>query len=239
VKKLSKAIVILLSLLMVASALFACTPKQEEEVKKTAGEKTDWVTWQAVASEMETFVFQYTQNAKEIDVLSNCFDGLTTNDEYGTLVPCIAESWETPDGGKTWTFNLRKGVPWVDYKGEKKGEVIAEDFLWGLEWVLNFAKNDALNTSMPKQLLEGATEYYEYTKELGEEAKNLDLAKFKEMVGIEVPNDYTLKFECLDTFPYFQTGVRTFFWTFYATKPRLLRYSIGLLPPKDILIRSS
>ena len=134
---------------------------------------------------------------------------------------------------------MRKGVPWVDYKGEKKGEVIAEDFLWGLEWVLNFAKNDALNTSMPKQLLEGATEYYEYTKELGEEAKNLDLAKFKEMVGIEVPNDYTLKFECLDTFPYFQTGVRTFFWTFYATKPRLLRYSIGLLPPKDILIRSS
>ena len=70
---------------------------KRQEVKKTAGEKTDWVTWQAVASEMETFVFQYTQNAKEIDVLSNCFDGLTTNDEYGALVPCIAENWETPD----------------------------------------------------------------------------------------------------------------------------------------------
>ncbi len=204
-KNLSKVIVILLSLLMVASALFACTPKEEEEGKKTANEKTDWVTWQTVASEMETFVFQYTQNAKEIDVLSNCFDGLTTNDEYGALLPCIAESWETPDGGKTWTFNLRKGVTWVDYNGEKKEEVIAEDFLWGLEWVLNFAKNDAINTSMPKQLLKGATEYYEYTKELGEDAKQLDLAKFKETVGIEAPDDYTLKFECLDKFPYFQT----------------------------------
>lgn len=103
-KRLSQVIAILLSLLMVASALFACTPKKEEEVKKTAGEKTDWVTWQTVASEMETFVFQYTQNAKEIDVLSNCFDGLTTNDEYGALVPCIAESWETPDGASVALF---------------------------------------------------------------------------------------------------------------------------------------
>ncbi len=204
-KRLSKVMVILLSLLMVASTLSACKPKTEEPPEPKVSELTEWRTWQAVASEMETFNFQYTQNAKEIDVLSNCFDGLTTNDPYGALIPCIAESWDTPDGGKTWTFKLRKGVPWVDYKGEKKGEVIAEDFLWGLEWVLNFAKNDAINTSMPKELLKGATEYYEYTKELGDEAKNLDLTKFKEMVGMAAPDDYTLEFECLDTFPYFQT----------------------------------
>jgi len=207
VKKLRGGIVILLSLILIAGMLSACTPtvEPEDDNGAAADELTDWVTWNAVTSEMETFVFQYTQNAKEINILSNCFDGLTTNDEYGALVPCIAESWETPDGGKNWTFHLRQGVPWVDYMGEKKGEVIAEDFLWGLEWVLNYAKNDSLNTSMPRQLLVGATEYYEYTKELGDDAKELGLDKFKEMVGIAAPDDYTLEFECLDTFPYFQT----------------------------------
>ncbi len=207
-KRLNRAMAVFLSLLLVACILSGCTPKEPGPagpVEPTVTELTDFRTWQAVASEMETFTFQYTQNAKEIDILSNCFDGLTTNDEYGTLVPCIAESWNTPDGGKTWTFNLRKGVPWVNYKGEEVGEVIAEDFLWGLEWVLNFAKNDANNTSMPKELLVGATEYYEYTKDLGDAAKDLDLTKFKEMVGMEAPDDYTINFECLDTFPYFQT----------------------------------
>ncbi len=121
------------------------------------------------------------------------------------MIPSIAESWNTPDGGKTWTFKLRKGAAWVDYKGEKKGEVVADDFLWGLEWVLNYAKNDAINTSMPKELITGAVEYYEYTKELGDAAKELDLTKFKEMVGMDAPDPYTVTFECLDMFPYFQT----------------------------------
>lgn len=200
----TRIMALILSLLLVVGGLTACGPK-ETDGGKVAGEITDWVTYQTIASEMETFNFQYSQNAKELDVLNNCFDGLTTNDPYGNLIPCIAERWETPDGGKTWTFYLRKGVPWVDYQGNKKGEVVAEDFLWGLEWVLNFAKNDAINTSMPNQLIKGAKEYYEYTKQLGEEAKNLDLTKFKEMVGIEAPDDYTLKFECIDKYPYFQT----------------------------------
>jgi oligopeptide transport system substrate-binding protein len=206
-KSVGKAIVVLVSLAIVVVSFSACAKTEPTKVQEgpTAVAKTDWATWQNVVSEMETFNFFYTQNAKEIDVLSNCFDGLTTNDKYGSLIPCIAERWETPDGGKTWSFHLRKGVPWVDYKGEKKAEVVAEDFLWGLEWVLNYAKNDAINTSMPNQLIRGAKEYYNYTKELGDEAKSLDLTKFKEMVGVEAPDDYTLKFECLDKFPYFVT----------------------------------
>ena len=203
-KRLNKALVLLMSLLMVVGALAGCTPKEPD--KKTAEGLEDWRTWQTVAGEMETFVFQKSQSASELDILSNCFDLLTTNDPYGTLIPAVAEKWETPDGGKNWVFHLRKGVKWVDYKGEEKAEVIAEDFLWGLEWVLNFGKNDAANISMPSELIAGAEEYYEYTKELGEEeSKKLDLTKFKEMVGIAAPDDYTLTFECLDAFPYFET----------------------------------
>ncbi len=206
-KRFSKPLALLLTLLMAVSLLSACKPAVvvDDDTPPVTEEITDWVTYQTITAEMETFTFQYSQNSKELDILTNCFDGLTTNDPYGTLIPCVAEDWNTPDGGKNWVFNLRQGIPWVDYEGNEKGEVIAEDFLWGLEWVLNFAKNDSMNTSMPRQLLKGATEYYEYTRELGDAAKDLDLTKFKEMVGADAPDDYTLTFECIEAYPYFQT----------------------------------
>ena len=111
--------------------------------------------------------------------------------------------------GKTWTFKIREGVKWVDMNGNEKGEVVAEDFATGLEWVLNFHKNDSANTSMPLEMIEGAEEYYEYTKSLSkEEAYALtadDGSKFRETVGLETPDTYTVVYTCLAEKPYFDT----------------------------------
>ena len=123
---------------------------------------TDWVTYLTLANEMETFNILYSQNNKELRVLTNCFDGLLSNDSHGNLIPAIAESWGTEDGGKTWTFHLRKGVQWVNMNGEAQQEVTAQDWITGLEWVLNFYKNEAANTSMPTEMIEGAMDYYNY-----------------------------------------------------------------------------
>ena len=167
---------------------------------------SDYVSFQTTANEMETFNILYSQYAKELDVLTNCIDGLLSNDNYGKLIPGLAESWVTEDGGENWTFNLRKGVKWVDYQGNEKAEVVAEDFLWGLEWVLNEKKNLAANMSMPSEMLVGAQEYFDYTKELPEaEALALGLDKFKEMVGIKAVDDYTLVYTCKAALPYFDT----------------------------------
>ncbi len=93
--------------------------------------------------------------------------------------------------------------------GNEKGEVVAEDFATGLEWVLNFYKNDSSNTSMPLEMIEGAEEYYEYTKSLSkEEAYALtadDGSKFRETVGLETPDTYTVVYTCLAEKPYFDT----------------------------------
>ena len=93
--------------------------------------------------------------------------------------------------------------------GNEKGEVVAEDFATGLEWVLNFHKNDSANTSMPLEMIEGAEEYYEYTKSLSkEEAYALtadDGSKFRETVGLETPDTYTVVYTCLAEKPYFDT----------------------------------
>ncbi len=33
---------------------------------------------------------------------------------YATVTPNLAESWEVSDGGRTYTFHLRKGIKWSD-----------------------------------------------------------------------------------------------------------------------------
>lgn len=167
---------------------------------------TNLVTYQVAALEMEKTFILNSENAADLDVMCSLWDGLLEIDTEGKLMPGIAEKWETTDGGRTWTFNLRQGVKWVDVNGEEKGEVTAQDWITALEWVMNFHKNNAFNTSMPIALIEGAADYYNYTKELSQEdAYALDKTKFLEMVGIEAPDDYTLIYHCNAEHPYFDT----------------------------------
>ena len=160
--------------------------------------------YETIAREMETWCYHYSQAAVDLNVLSNFYDHLLTNDANGALVPCVAKEWSSPDGGQTWIFKLNEGVTWVDYQGNYKADCTAQDWVTGLEWVLNYGKNQAANTSMPIEMIKGAGDYYAYTKELGEEeAKKLGTEKFLEMVGLEAPDDYTLIYHCVDKLSYF------------------------------------
>ncbi|MEE0211671.1 MAG: ABC transporter substrate-binding protein [Negativibacillus sp.] len=187
------------------------TQPQKEESKDASGkhEIKDLVTSQLVVNEMETFNMLYSQSQKEFDVLCNNWDGLLEVDPHGVPIAGIAEDWGTEDGGLTWTFHIRDGVKWVDVNAEEKADCNAWDFASGLEWVLNFHKNDSANTSMPLEMIKGANEYYEYTKTLSqEEAYALTAgegSKFLEMVGIEIPDDHTVIYHCIDPKPYFDS----------------------------------
>ena len=172
-------------------------------------EITDLVIPNTLTRELETFNWLYSQRAEDSENLTQLVDGLLEANPEGTLSPGIAEEWGSEDGGKTWTFKLREGVKWVDVNGNEKAECNAWDFATGLEWVLNFYKNDSTNTSMPFEMIEGAEEYYEYTKTLSEEEAFALTAgegsKFFEMVGMEIPDDYTIIYTCITEKPYFDT----------------------------------
>ena len=187
------------------------TQPEKEESKDASGkhEIKDLVTSQLVVNEMETFNMLYSQSQKEFDVLCNNWDGLLEVDPHGVPIAGIAKDWGTEDGGLTWTFHLREGVKWVDVNAEEKADCNAWDFASGLEWVLNFHKNDSANTSMPLEMIKGANEYYEYTKTLSKEEADALTAgegsKFLEMVGIEIPDDNTIIYHCIDPKPYFDS----------------------------------
>ncbi|SHE54596.1 oligopeptide transport system substrate-binding protein [Tissierella praeacuta DSM 18095] len=175
---------------------------------KTATAIKDLVISKVQTRELETFNILYSQRAEDSENLTNLLDPLLEVDTYGELVPAIAEEWNTEDGGLTWTFKIRDGVKWVDMNGKEKAALTAEDFATGLEWILNFHKNDSSNTSMPIEMIKGAEEYYEWTKTLSaEEAKALTAeagSKFREMVGLEIDGN-KLVYKCITEKPYFDT----------------------------------
>ena len=183
----------------------------ENEGSTQAGENeiTDLVLTHLASTEISTFNLLNSQSQRDVQYLTNMVDGLVEVDTNGQPVPCIATDWGSEDGGQTWTFHLRDDVTWVDVNGEEKAKCTAQDFLTGMEWILNFHKNDSANVSMPSEMIEGAKEYYEYTKTLSEEeayALNAgEGSKFREMVKIDTPDDYTLVYHCTAPKPYFYT----------------------------------
>ena len=142
-------------------------------------------------------------------VLLNLWDGLLTSNSRGEIIAAVADEWGTEDGGLTWKFHLRDGVKWVDVNANEKADCTAEDFATGLEWILNFHKNESINTSMPIEMIKGAEEYYEYTKTLSEEEARALTAgegsKFREMVGMEIVDKNNIIYHCISEKPYFDT----------------------------------
>ena len=200
-----------------ASILAACGGSSSSTAASTSGAAsgaaapaadaiTDYVSFETANRELETWNFLYSQSASDMNVTTNCWDGLLSFDCYGKAVPAIASSWEHNEDSTVWTFHLRDNVDWCDVNGEVKSHLTSKDFLVGLEWVLNALKNEAFNTSMPSETVVGAAEYYDLTKDKGDAAADMT---YEDMlaagVGIEAPDDYTLVFTCKNPCPYFDT----------------------------------
>ncbi len=183
--------------------------EQDQTGVESTRELKEVVIPKIATSELTTFNFLHTQNGDDGVVLYNLWDGLLSSNSWGQIIAGIADEWGTEDGGLTWKFHLRDGVKWVDVNANEKADCVADDFATGLEWVLNFHKNEAVNTSMPMEMIKGAREYYEYTKTLSEEEGYALTAgegsKFREMVGIEVLDEHNLIYHCIAEKPYFDT----------------------------------
>ena len=216
-----------------ASILAACGGSSSSTAASTSGAAsgaaapaadaiTDYVSFETSKRELETWNFLYSQSASDLNVITNCWDGLLSFDCYGKAAPAIASSWEHNEDSTVWTFHLRDNVDWCDVNGEVKSHLTSKDFLVGLEWVLNALKNEAFNTSMPSETVVGAAEYYDLTKDKGDAAADMT---YEDMlaagVGVEAPDDYTLVFTCPSPCPYFDTVVA--YNSFYPASEDLIK----------------
>lgn len=180
-----------------------------EEPKSDVEPITDLVLAKLASAELTTCNIMNTETANDKNLLINMIEGLCDNDTDGKLIPAVAKEWGTEDNGLTWTFKLRDNAKWVDVNGNEKAGVVADDFATGMEWILNFHKNSSFNTARLITMVAGAEEYYEYTKNL-DAAEALALtsgegSKFRETVGIAIPDSYTVVYTCTEEIPYFDS----------------------------------
>lgn len=223
-KKTTRILAMLLVAMMVLSACGGGNNNSSNSSNNTSGNQTsdnnsistpsnggdpikDLVLWQTQSNEMENFLMVHSEGAKDLDVLCNAWAPLLELDNHGQLNPAVAKEWGSEDDGKTWTFKLRDDVTWVDVNGSPKGSTTSLDWKVTLEWILNFHKNDAKNSTMIRNLVEGAEEYYNLTKDMdaaAAKALTCDSPEFAG-VGIETPDDYTLIYHCKNNCAYFPT----------------------------------
>jgi oligopeptide transport system substrate-binding protein len=101
------------------------------------------------------------------------FEGLTTRDAKGDVIPGMAQSWTISPDGLTYTFTLRPGIKWSN--GDP---VTAYDFLNSWERVLN----PATASEYAYQL------YYLVNGEAYGTGKITDFSR----VGVKAPDDHTV-----------------------------------------------
>ena len=112
-------------------------------------------------------------------ITTNLIDGLLENDQYGNLIPSMAESWMVSKDGLTYTYKIRQGAKWYTSEGEEYADVTAHDFVTGLKYA---ADKKAENLYLVQDSIKGLADYVE--------GKSSDFAT----VGVKAVDDYTLQY---------------------------------------------
>ena len=144
----------------------------------------------AKSSQTNTFSYVYSTDPDSLnyllsnrsttsDVTTNLVDGLFENDQYGNLVPALAEDWSVSKDGLTYTYKLRKDAKWYDSEGNEYADVTAQDFVTSLKYVAD-NKSDALY--LVQNSVAGLDDYVT--------GKNTDFSK----VGVKAVDDHTLQY---------------------------------------------
>ena len=125
-------------------------------------------------------------------------DGLMMYDLKNNQQFALAESYEANEDMTVFTFKIRQGVKWVDSQGREIGEVTADDFVAGMQHMLDC---QAGLEWLVDGVIVGAAEYM-----YGETTDFAD-------VGVKALDDYTLEYTLCDSTPYFLTmlGYNIFF----------------------------
>ena len=112
-------------------------------------------------------------------VVTNLVDGLLENDNYGNLIPALAEDWSVSKDGLTYTYKLRQDAKWFTADGEEYASIKAQDFVTGIKYAAN-NKSQALD--LIQNSIKGLDDYVT--------GANTDFSN----VGVKALDDYTVQY---------------------------------------------
>lgn len=164
--------------------------KVEEPPKVEVPQEYRWL----YSGELTTINYLITASTNEFGVAANLVDTLVDYDKYGVVKPALATEWSVSDDQLVWTFKLREGVKWVRNDGSEYAEVVAQDFVDSLEYILD-STNESSTANIVYSVIKNAEKFY-----------NGEIADFSE-VGVKARDKYTLEYTLERPTPYFLSMV--------------------------------
>ncbi len=161
-RKVSKALALLLAVVMVFG-LAACGTPQNNEANNNnvAPEPVKEVTYSMINGfDITTLDYVFNNKASNGDFTNNFIEGLLTQDNHGTLIAGMAKEWKPNADGSVWEFTIRDDANWSTSAGEVYGPVTAEDFVTGLKHAAD-SKSETLG--LVRDLIKGLAEYCDGT----------------------------------------------------------------------------
>ncbi len=213
-RNLKRVTACVLSLLLVPGCSRTTPPSLENTVSGEDGEKN--IYNMVYFAEINTLNYLQTDSDVDYGLCANLVDNLVDYDSYGNIVPGLAESWSSNEDMTEWTFNIRKGVKWVDCEGKEVAEVKADDWVIAAQYV-NDAENEAGNEYIyyTGSIVHNAEAYYNYTEYMylsengtrttdddGNVLEPVDEVK-PEDIGVKALDDYTLVYTLDQPCPFF------------------------------------
>ena len=137
-----------------------------------------------------TFNYLLDYYADNTSIITNLVDGLLENDNYGNLVPSLAEDWSVSSDGLTYTYKLRKDAKWFTADGEEYAPVKAQDFVTGIKYAVD---NKSQAIDLIQNSIKGLNDYIK--------GADSDFSK----VGVRAIDDQTIEYTLARPEPYWNS----------------------------------
>lgn len=137
-----------------------------------------------------TFNYLLDYYADNTSIITNLVDGLLENDNYGNLVPSLAEDWSVSSDGLTYTYKLRKDAKWFTADGEEYAPVKAQDFVTGIKYAVD---NKSQAIDLIQNSIKGLNDYIT--------GADSDFSK----VGVKAIDDQTVEYTLTRPEPYWNS----------------------------------
>ncbi len=134
-----------------------------------------------------------TSYAADSEILVQTYDGLIEYDMENQPKPALAESYTVSADGLKYTFKIRQGVVWVDNQNRKVADLTADDFVAGLQHMMDAKGGLEYLVCAGCANIVNADEYVAGTV--------TDFAQ----VGVKALDDYTVEYTLTTPTAYFPT----------------------------------
>lgn len=216
---MKKIMSVLLCVVMISACFYGCS----------GGDKSiDFIY--PFSGEINSFDPQVASTSDEFLIIENCYEGLVRILDDGTIQPGVAESWSISDDGRTYTFNLKKGVKWNVQSDDPENLTKAQK-LMGADFNPNVTANDfvfALQRAVNK---ETECPLYSSVANIVNAPKIHSGSMSASQLGVKAVDNYTLQISLSSADEGFMSTLSTAVAMpcneeyFYATKGR---YGLGL-----------